>query len=67
VGDASPSGDDFVWAVNKQFLDNAIAAGNEFVVVLGEGRTAGRWLIGEIEYLLEKGYRLINGVYVPVN
>jgi RHS repeat-associated protein len=61
------AGDDVVWAVNKQFLDNAIAAGNEFVVVLGEGRTAGRWLIREIEYLLEKGYRLINGVYVPVN
>jgi RHS repeat-associated protein len=61
------AGDDYVWAVNKQFLDDAIAAGNEFVVVLGEGRTPGKWLIAEIEYLLEKGYQLIDGVYVPVN
>lgn len=56
------AGDDSIWVVNKQFLDDNIAAANKFVVTLGEGKTMGKWLEREIQYLLEHGYRLVNGI-----
>jgi RHS repeat-associated protein len=60
----SEAGEEYIWAVNKQFLDDSIAAGHSFAVTLGEGRTPGKYLQREIEYLVENGYELVNGIYV---
>jgi len=61
----STAGDEFVEAMNMQFLENAIASRKRFVVVLGEGKRPGKWLKKELQYLIERGYRLENGIWVP--
>lgn len=59
---ASP--DDLAWEVNRQFLDDSIAAGHSFVVTLGEGKSIGVYLQREINYLTSRGYHLVDGVLV---
>jgi hypothetical protein len=61
----SEAGDEVVWAVNQRFLDDSIAAGHRFVVTLGEGRTPGKYLQREMQYLLDNGYKWVDGVLVP--
>ena len=67
------AGEEFVWEINKAFLDNAIAAGNRFVVAIGEqpGGTGLKPISGylqqEIQYLLSQEYRWAEGVLVPGN
>ena len=61
----SAAGEEFIEAVNMQFLEDAIASGKHFVVVLGEGKAPGKWLKKELQYLIERGYHLENGVWVP--
>ncbi len=61
----SAAGDEFVEAVNMQFLEEAIASGKRFVVVLGEGKAPGKWLKKELQYLIERGYHLEDGVWIP--
>ncbi len=60
----SEAGDEYVWAVNKQFLDDSIAAGHSFVVTLGEGKTPGKYLQREIQYLLDNGYEWVDGILI---
>jgi RHS repeat-associated protein len=55
---------DLVWEVNRQFLDDSIAAGHGFVITVGEGKEIGRYLQREIEYLTQHGYTLVDGVFV---
>jgi hypothetical protein len=55
---------DMVWEVNRQFLDESIAAGHSFVVTLGEGKEFGKYLQREIAYLTRNGYKLVDGVFV---
>ncbi|MGC8788277.1 MAG: hypothetical protein ACP5Q1_12705, partial [Anaerolineae bacterium] len=55
---------DLVWEVNRQFLDESIAAGHSFVVTLGEGKEFGKYLQREIEYLIQNGYKLVDGVFI---
>jgi len=62
-----------VWSINKAFLDNAIAAGDRFVIAINEqpGVTGLKLISGylqqEIQYLLSQGHRWIEGVLVPGN
>lgn len=55
---------DLAWEVNRQFLDDSIAAGHRFVVTLGEGKPIGTYLQREIDYLIRNGYKLVDGVFV---
>lgn len=55
----------YVRAINMQFLEDGIANGSRFVVTMGEGKVEGQWLQEEIQYLLNHGYHLVDGVYVP--
>jgi hypothetical protein len=60
-------GDEYVWEVNKKFLDDSIDAGHSFVVILGEGKQQGKYLKREIEYLESPkiGYHWVDGILVP--
>ncbi|MDH7475735.1 MAG: hypothetical protein QHJ74_17305, partial [Anaerolineae bacterium] len=60
----SEAGDEYAWAVNRQFLDDSVAAGHSFVVTLGEGRTPGKYLQREIQHLLDNGYEWVEGILV---
>jgi hypothetical protein len=51
------AGDDFVRAVNQQFLDEAIAAGQQFSIVAPPGEFTGT-LAWEVQYLVDHGYVL---------
>jgi hypothetical protein len=52
-------GDEQLWYLNRVFLDEAIARGDEFIIAGGEATaTAGSWLRSEIDSLLYRGYRL---------
>ena len=57
------AGDEVIRAVNIQFLDDSIEAGHSFIVTIGEGKPIGKWLQMEIEYIQNKGYRLIEGIF----
>jgi hypothetical protein len=61
----SKFGEEAVWSVNRQFLDDSIKAGHSFVITLGEGKITGRYLQREIEYLLNNGYNWVDGALVP--
>jgi hypothetical protein len=47
------------WEVNRQFLDDAIAAGVEFHLQLPKATRADSYFQREIDYLIQKGYRLV--------
>jgi len=47
------------WEVNRQFLDDAIAAGADFHLQLPNAIKADSYFQREIDYLIEKGYRLV--------
>lgn len=59
------AGTPFVDAINQRFLDDSIAAGHSFQVVLASGRSPGRGLQMEIQYLLERGYVRQGDFMVP--
>lgn len=51
------AGVEYVWAVNKRFLDLAVAAEQKFVYQVGKGKVPGQYLQKEIRYLVnELGY-----------
>jgi RHS repeat-associated protein len=50
---------DRAWYLNRVFLDEAIARGDEFLIAEGiDAAKAGTWLQAEVDYLLYRGYRL---------
>jgi hypothetical protein len=56
-------GAEFVWAINRRFLDYTVGAGHSFVVKMGEGKTVGFYLQREIDYLINtKGYVWLDNV-----
>jgi hypothetical protein len=55
---------DMVWEVNRQFLDQPIAAGHSFQVTLGGGKDFGKYLQGEMEHLTSNGYKFAEGVFM---
>jgi len=55
------------WAVNKQFLDEAIARGDKFVLAIPKtGVRAGSYLARELEYLRGLGWEVANDVLIKV-
>ena len=55
------------WAVNKQFLDDAIARGDSFKLAsLVEEAKAGTYLRKELEYLISLGYQVLGDALVKV-
>ena len=65
------AGEAFVWAVNRRFLDERIAAGDSFIIQRGvvpgtnDLRRVGVYLQMEIDYLLELGYQWVDNMLVP--
>jgi filamentous hemagglutinin len=62
---ASEYGDDVLWTANKQFLDNQIKQGKEFIFTVDPRKATG-FTKDEFNYLMDdKGYKLIEqeGVY----
>ncbi|MFZ2487001.1 MAG: hypothetical protein WAZ19_02670 [Anaerolineae bacterium] len=56
------------WAVNKQFLDDAIARGDIFKLAsLAEEAKPGTYFYRELEYLISLGYQVVDGILVKVN
>jgi len=54
------SNPELVWAVNQQFLDDAIEAGVQFHLQISPANVrAGSYFEREIQYLLERGYQLV--------
>ena len=52
------------WQWNKRFLDNMIAQGKDFICSENAYKVPkGRWLYQEIEYLLSKGYKIVEQGY----
>ncbi|MDW8101216.1 MAG: RHS repeat-associated core domain-containing protein [Anaerolineae bacterium] len=47
------------WEINRQFLDDAIAVGAEFHLQLPKAMRVDSYFQREIDYLLQKGYRLV--------
>jgi hypothetical protein len=48
------------WAVNRQFLDDAIARGDSFrLASLPEKATADTFFLREFDYLVEHGYKIV--------
>ena len=55
------------WAVNKQFLDDAIARGDTFrLASLVDDAKAGTYFRKELEYLISLGYQVVGDVLVKV-
>ena len=55
------------WAVNKQFLDDAIARGDTFrLASLVEEAKVGTYFRKELEYLISLGYQVMGEVLVKV-
>jgi hypothetical protein len=54
------------WAMNQQFLDDAIARGDTFILAQdAESARAGSFFEKEIQYLLSRGYAFEDGNLVP--
>ena len=51
-----------LWLVNKAFLDQAIARGDKFVLTTDVQRYS--FFAEEIQYLINSGYKLVNGMLV---
>ncbi len=70
VADLLKNNPDLAWSVNKQYMDDAIAAGKKIAITLGEDRKIGEGLAEELKYLdelVDTGIlEYVDGIYIPL-